>query len=203
MPIFRECKVHRDFHIEAGKALYSIPKDYIGQSLEVRADSALVKMFFRVALIKTHPQQRPGGRSTDPADLPEHKVATRDLDRLITTAHVHGHDAGIYAERLLDDPLPWTRMQAVYRLIGLTRRYGDTAVDTACGRALEVDVISVNKIASMLEKAVENLPAASTRPAATGAARFARDPGKYAPRAHLRLVHNATATDGEQHGDER
>jgi hypothetical protein len=27
-------------------------------------------------------------------------------------------------------------MRAVYRLLGLARRYGDTAVNTACGKAL-------------------------------------------------------------------
>jgi transposase len=200
VPIFRDCKVHRDFHIEIGKALYSIPKDYIGQSVQVRADSALVKVYYRGQLIKTHPRQRPGGRWTDPDDLPEHKTAyaLRDLDRLVAAARRHGTDVGIYAERLLDDPLPWTRMRAVYRLLGLARRYGDTAVNTACGKALEVDVISVTKIGSMLEKAAENTPAPPARPAAVAQARFARDPGEYTvSRGHLRLVHDATAASGD------
>ena len=38
-------KVHRDYHVEIGKALYSIPKVYIGQRFDVRADDALVKVF--------------------------------------------------------------------------------------------------------------------------------------------------------------
>src|SRR5690606_23761115 len=84
VPVFRTCEVHRDFHIEIGRALYSIPRDYIGQFVEVRADSALVKVFHRGQLIKTHPRQRPGARSTDRDDLPEHKsiYALWDLDRL-------------------------------------------------------------------------------------------------------------------------
>ena len=40
------------------------------------------------------------------------------------TAAGHGENVGIYATRLLDDPLPWTRMRAAYRLLGLVRRYG-------------------------------------------------------------------------------
>lgn len=31
---------------------------------------------------------------------------------------------------------------AVYRLLGLARRYGGQAVNTACGKALELDVVS-------------------------------------------------------------
>ena len=119
----------------------------------------------------------------------------RDLDRLVAAARRHGDDVGIYAQRLLDDPLPWTRMRQVYRLLGLARRYGDTPVDTACGKALEVDVISVTKIASMLGQAAENTPVPAPRPAAVGQARFARDPGEYATgRTRLRLVHAGTAT---------
>jgi hypothetical protein len=197
VPIFKTVKVHRDYHIEIGKSLYSAPKDYIGQLLDARADSALVKLFFRGHLVKVHPRQRPGGRWTDPDDMPAARVgyAMRDLDRLVAAARRHGDEVGIYAERLLDDKLPWTRMRQVYRLLSLARRYGDNPVNTACGKALEVDVISVTKIASMLEKAAENTPVPAPRPAAVGEARFARDPGEYATgRAHLRLVHSGTTT---------
>jgi transposase len=199
VPVFKSCKVHRDFHLEIGRALYSVPKVYIGQYLDVRADSALVKLFHNGQLVKAHPRQRPGGRWTDPEDLPAEKVgyAMRDLDRLVAAARKHGADVGLYAERLLDDKLPWTRMRAVYRLLGLARRYGDTAVNTACGKALDVDVVSVTKIASMLERGTENMPAPPTRPAAAAGARFARDPGEYATgRAHLCLVHDTATTAG-------
>ena len=60
-------------------------------------------------------------------------------------------------------------MRAVYRLLGLARRHGEQAVDAACGKALEVDVVSVQKIASMLERATTaTAPATNemSRPAA-------------------------------------
>ena len=55
-----------------------------------------------------------------------------------------------------------------------------TRSNTACGTALELDVVSVTKIASMLERATENT--APTLPSGRRhrAARFARDPGEYA-----------------------
>ena len=73
-------------------------------------------------------------------------------------------------------------MRQVYRLLGLVRRYGPGPVDTACARALELDVVNVTKIASMLEKATENTPP-PPRPAAAATARFARDPAEYRPPA--------------------
>jgi hypothetical protein len=191
VPLFKSCKVHRDFHLEIGKALYSVPRAYLGQQVDVRADSNLVKVFWHGQLVKTHPRQRPGGRWTDPDDLPAEKVgyAMRDLDRLIAAAGNHGPDVGIYAQRLLDDPLPWTRMRAVYRLLGLARRYGGDAVNTACGKALDLDVVSVTKIDAMLQRGTENNPMPPPRAVAAGGARFARDPGEFAvSRPRLRVV---------------
>ena len=189
-PIFTRVKVHRDFHVEVARALYSVPEAHLGRHLDARADSELVKLYSVGAgggrLVKTHPRQPPGGRSTDPADLPEHKAgyAMRDLTRLIAVCAEHGPSIGIYAERLLDDPLPWTRMRAVYRLQGLVRRYGPGPVETACARALDLDVVSVSKIAAMLAKATEAqqpmLPAAAGTGHNTAGGRFARDPGEYA-----------------------
>lgn len=88
---------------------------------------------------------------------------------------------GIYVARLLDDPLPWTRMRAVYRLLGLVRRYGAVPVEGACATALDLDVVSVTKIAAMLAKALDptDLPAAAAHPTAPATGRFARRPEEF------------------------
>jgi hypothetical protein len=199
VPIYAQAKVHRDYHVQVGNALYSIPEHLRGQTLSVRADGELVKMYHRGQLVKTHPRQPAGARSTDPTDLPADKTsyAMRDLARLIATAAAHGPDVGIYAERLLDHDLPWTRMRQVYRLLGLVKRYGAAPTDTACGRALELDVVSVTKIAAMLEKATENTPAEPPR-AASGLApaRFARDPREYRTSASRSKPDWMTVIDG-------
>ncbi|MGH3787422.1 MAG: Mu transposase domain-containing protein, partial [Pseudonocardiaceae bacterium] len=56
VPLYATAKVHRDHHIEVGKALYSLPGHLIGQQVQVRADTALVKIFHRGQLVKTHPR---------------------------------------------------------------------------------------------------------------------------------------------------
>jgi len=171
-----------------------VPEHLLGTHLDARADSALVKLYSvggagAGRLVKTHPRQPPGGRSTDRADLPSEKTgyALRDLSRLIAVCAGHGENIGIYAERLLDDPLPWTRMRSVYRLLGLVRRYGPDPVEAACERALDLDVVSVSKIASMLAKAREReqpvLPAAAGSQHNSQGGRFARDPNEFSGRA--------------------
>lgn len=198
VPIIRTVKVHRDFHAEIGKALYSLPEQWIGHSLECRADRELVKFYHHGQLVKTHPRQPAGGRRTDPADLPEHKtaLALRDVNTLVATAAGHGENIGIYASRLLDHDLPWTRMRAVYGLLALVKRYGPGPVEAACETALTLDVVSVRKIGSMLERATERhapaLPAVAAGQTTTPT-RFARDPGEFSiPTRHLNAVTDAT-----------
>ena len=70
-------------------------------------------------------------------------------------------------------------MRAVYRLLGLTRSYGADAVEAACARALELDVVDVRKIARMLERALERQPAQAPVKVVGGPARFARDNSEY------------------------
>ena len=81
VPVFTTVKVHRDFHVEVGRVLYSAPKEYLGCHLDASADSALVKLYCRGQLVKTHSRQQPGLRMTDPADLPAEKTtyAMRDV----------------------------------------------------------------------------------------------------------------------------
>jgi transposase len=191
LPLFAEPKVARDYHIEVGRALYSVPCAYIGQRVQVRADSSLVRVYHRGALIKTHPRKPPGGRSTDPADYPPDKAAyaTRDIDYLRRVCAGHGTNVGAYATELLAGELPWTRMRQVYRLLGLVRRYGPARVDAACAKALEVEVVDVTRIARMLERALEASPAPEAAPAVEAAVidlRFARPKDDFAPKGGRR-----------------
>jgi transposase len=158
LPVYAQPKVARDHHVEVAKALYSVPGHLIGQRVEARADAQLVKLFWRGGLIKVHPRQPAGGRSTDPADLPEKRAgyALRDIGYLCRQADTHGPSVGIYVRRLLEVDLPWTRMRQVYRLLGYARRYGDHRCDTACAQALALDVVDVGLIGRILERGREH-----------------------------------------------
>ena len=197
VPAWSEAKVQRDFHVRAQNAFYSVPYGLAGQQVTVRADGTLVKIYHRGQVIRTHPQQPPGGRASDPADFPPDTdiYARRDVDKLAKMAAARGEGIGIYAARILDIPLPWTKMRAVYALIGLCRTYGNDPVEQACAAALELDVISVAKIKSIVEKGTGKQAAqAAARSRQAGdaaarvtAARFARDPREFATATGVRM----------------
>ncbi len=185
VPLYTTAKVHRDHHIEVAKALYSVPGNLIGQRVEVRADRSLVRVFARGQLVKVHPRQQPGRRSTDPDDLPSERTAyaLRDLDHLRRLATGHGPAIGAYALALLDTPLPWTRMRQVYALLGLVKKWGAARVEAACATALDHEVVNVGLIGRMLERGTENTTRQPALPGVVVPARFARDPAHFATRA--------------------
>jgi hypothetical protein len=55
VPVFAKPKVAPDRHVEVDRAIYSVPGELIGQRVEARAGSRLVKIYHRGQLIKTHP----------------------------------------------------------------------------------------------------------------------------------------------------
>ncbi|HXH97072.1 MAG TPA: IS21 family transposase [Gaiellaceae bacterium] len=179
-----EVRVQRDHHIVVAKALYSVPTEYLGERVQVRNGRDLVRIYHRGQLIKVHPRVGPGQRSTDPADYPPgvRELACRDQQALLAKARDAGPAIGVYAERLLAGPQPWARLRHVYRLLGLVRRYAVAAVEQACARALEADVVDVTRVARMVEQAVEQSPLpARPQPgqAASGQLRFLRQASEY------------------------
>ena len=184
LPVYATPRVHRDHHIEVARSLYSVPGRLIGQHVQVRADRSLVRIFHKGELVKVHPRQAPGRRCTDPDDLPAGTsiYAMRDLARLQAMAASHGPNIGAYAAALLDTPLPWTRMRAVYALLGLAKKWGAEKVDAACASALAHEVVNVGLIGRMLERGAEHVTVQPALPGTVVPARFARDPSHFAVR---------------------
>jgi transposase len=180
-PKWSDPKVHRDFHCEVAKAIYSVHHHLVGRTLKARLDSATVKFYLKGELVKVHPRKPPGGRSTDPADMPTGKeiYATRDVDRLGRMAADHGEAIGRYAAALLDTPLPWTKMRQVYRLLGLVKKWGAARVEEACRRALDAEAIDVNLVSRMIERARESAEPDARPDPVVIQGRFARDPSEF------------------------
>jgi hypothetical protein len=187
-PKWSDPKVHRDFHCEVAKAIYSVHHTLVGRTLRARCDSSLVKFYLRGELVKVHPRKPPGGRSTDPADMPQGKeiYATRDIERLGRMATEHGQAIGLYAAAILDTPLPWTRMRQVYRLLGLVKKWGPDRVDEACRRALDAEAVDVNLVSRMLERAREATEPDSRPSPVVIQGRFARDASEFSSMTEAR-----------------
>ena len=196
IPLWADPKVARDQHAQVAKALYSLPTELVGKYLRARADSMTVRFYDNSLLVKTHPRMPPGARSTDVEDFPEHKriYAMRDIAFLQQQAAAHGTMIGRFAARVLDDPLPWTRMRRVYALLGLVRKYGAERVERVCTTALEFDMLSVKRLKRMLEH--PQPPVAESAPAQVPPSRYLRPSTQYA----LSFSGTRTASSEVSHG---
>jgi hypothetical protein len=59
-------KVHRDGHVEFDRAYYSVPPEYFGREVWVRAEARMVRIFNqRMEVIGAHVRVEPG-RITEP-----------------------------------------------------------------------------------------------------------------------------------------
>jgi hypothetical protein len=185
VPVWTTVQVGRDHAVVVGYALYSVPHEVGQVELRVRRDRATVKLYRGARLVKVHPRMKAGQSRIDAADLPPGKaeLATRNGESLRRLAAEAGPSVGEYAGRLLEGPLPWTRMRQVYRLLGLVRRFGGSLVEEACQRALELGVVDVTRIDRFLRRGLAQrglLPEPPIKPPSNVIRlRFARDPTEY------------------------
>ena len=190
MTDWRTAKVHPDHHIACQYALYPVPSAACppGQKVEVRLGSKLVRIYHRGRLIKVHPRQGRGGRSTDPGDYPSELSAytLRAPEQIKRSAASQGPAVAAYPERLFDGPLPWAKLRQGHKLIRLGERYSPERLDAACRRALSADLIDVRRLERILVEALEQ-EAAQPEPPPMPPGRFAR------PGAVFALANGRTA----------
>lgn len=181
---WHDVAVHPDHHIAYRYALYSVPHHTCppGTKLEVRGDGKLVRLYHRGILVKVHPRQPRGGRSTDPEDYPKElsSYTLRCPDRLKRQGAELGESVGAFADRLLSGPLPWAKVRQAQKLLRLGERYTSARLDAACCKALTVDLIDVRRLERILIEALEteSSPAPGASPALPG--RYARPGSAFA-----------------------
>jgi hypothetical protein len=193
-PRWAQCTVHPDHHISFGKAIYSVPTQFIGRRVWVRGDTSLVRLYADRELIKTHATQPPGGRSTDHTDYPAALTpyTLRDPQRIIRQAESHGLHIGRFAAALLAGTFPWAKLRQAQGLLRLGDKYGWTRVDGACQRALTFDLVNVKRVDTILRQGLDQdastaAPVAPRGDALQPAPRFARPATSFAHRATPRL----------------
>ena len=183
-PTWLKTQVQHDHTITAGCALYSMPTRYIGKEVRVELRQATVKVWCDRVLVKTHVRVEKGGAQIDPLDLPPGvaDLALRDAPSLLRKAETMGSAVAEYTRRLQADPAPWRSVRQVFRLLGMCKTYGAKSVDAACQKALDLDVVDVQRIDRMLAKGLEKLLIDTPRPrlALVTPLRFARSPQEFA-----------------------
>ena len=152
------CKVHPDHHIRFGNSLYSLPTRYIGKSVDVRGDSALVKIYSSGALIKVHKRVTAGKRSTDFEDYPAELTpyTLRNPKYQISQGYAKSKAIGAFIEEILDGPYPWHRLRSAQKILRLAEKYGVEKMGRALEKAKAYSIYDMRRIENILKNGVES-----------------------------------------------
>jgi len=158
-PYWAVCKVHPDHHIRFKNSLYSLPTKYISKSVEVKGDSALVKIYFKGNLVKIHKRMRPGKRSTDfddyPAELTPYTL--RNPKYQISEGYKRANEIGAFIEEILTGPYPWHRLRSAQKILRLSDKYGADRMAKALIKAKAYNIYDMRRIENMLKNNVEEM----------------------------------------------
>jgi transposase len=149
-------KVGRDCHAQVQSTLYSIPFRYVGQRLDVRIGSTLVRFFLGAQLVKTHLRGRPGQRMTDWNDYPPQKAAF--FQRTPAWCRQQAAELGTYVHTAVSELLDQHHLHFLRQsqgIIRLAETYGAARLDAACRRALSYGNARYRTIKTILEKGLD------------------------------------------------
>jgi transposase len=151
-----QAKVGRDCHAQVQRSLYSIPSRYVGQQLDVRLGSKIVRFYDGTELAKTHLRGRPGQRQTDWNDYPPHKADF--FQRTPNWCREQASQLGEHVRAAVDELLDQHHLHYLRQSQGIIRladKYGEARLDAACQRALAYGNPRYRTIKTILEKGLE------------------------------------------------
>jgi transposase len=155
-PCFQEAPrtVHRDGHVEVGRAYYSVPPEYLGRRVWVRWDGRLVRVFnSRLEQIAVHVQHEPGRFSTHRQHLADEKISSveRGASWLLGRVRHIGPQATRWAEGLIQ-ARGVEGLRVLQGLLSLTKRYAAAQLERACGIAHSYSAYRLRTLRQLIER---------------------------------------------------
>jgi transposase len=133
---FREAqrRVHRDGHVEVDKAYYSVPPEYVGQTVWARWDGRVVRVLNeRLVSIALHAQQLPGKFSTHDQHIVTEKInaVEHGAEYLLVKVRRLGVDCTRWAEAMLQSR-GVAGVRVLQGLLHLARKHPLDGLEKAC-----------------------------------------------------------------------
>jgi transposase len=164
-PCFEEARrtVHRDGHVEIGRAYYSVPPEYLARQVWVRWDSRLVRIFNdKWEQIAIHTRHEAGRFSTDAQHIASRKISgiERGTAWLLGQVRRFGPHSLRWAEAMIE-ARGVEGIRVLQGLLNLAHRHSTDAIEQACDIALSHGSYRLRTLRSLIERATprqEQLP---------------------------------------------
>jgi len=158
-PCFRESRrsVHRDGHIEFEKSYYSVPYEYSGREVIVRAETRMVRIYgLSMEEVASHARVEPGKFSTQDRHIAKEKFseAEKGTRWLVKRANLIGPNCGKWAEGVVAN----RGIQSIRTLQGLlflARRHGTKILDKGCRKAMSLEMFHLRDVRGLMKNEEE------------------------------------------------
>lgn len=159
---FKKASVNIDYHITYDDHFYSVPYQYRGEVIEVRATSTTVEIFRRVKRIASHPRGLPDHKAST---VVEHRPKSHQQygdwppDRIIDWARKIGPSAVSLIEAIMaKKKYPELGYRSCLGILRLAKKFSDTRLEASCKRALAIRGFSYKSVKSILESNLDQRP---------------------------------------------
>ena len=154
-------KVNIDYHVQYQQHHYSVPHQYVGETLELHASESLISLYFRQRPVASHPRKHRPGTTTEASHMPKRHQKQQQWTpgRLKNWAKDIGPEVLVWvAEQLATKAHPEQAYRVCLGLLNLSRDYPAERLDAACGIANREGLIRLKQIKSILLSNRDRLP---------------------------------------------
>jgi transposase len=154
-------KVNIDYHIQYRLHHYSVPHQYVGESLELHAGDTLVTLYFRQQQVASHPRKHGPGITTDPNHMPKRHQKHQQWTpgRLKNWARDIGPEVLVWVgDQLEARAHPEQAYRVCLGLLNLSREYPARRLDAACKIANHEGLTRLKQVKSILQSNHDQLP---------------------------------------------
>jgi transposase len=158
---WKAAKVHPDYHVEIDRHYYSVPYQYVRENVDVRLSEKTVEIFLKGRRIAAHTRSYiPGRHSTQKEHQPQkHKDLQWTSASMVNKGRAVGiHTADALQKIMNERKHPELGYRACLGVLRLGKRYSNERLESACRRAIAMNVCSYRSIKSILENSLDREP---------------------------------------------
>jgi transposase len=159
---YKNASVNIDYHIDFDSNFYSVPCQFRGEVVEVRATSTTVEVFRRGKRIASHSRSISVHKFiTEKEHQPKNHQEYGDWspERIINWACKIGSSTGVLIKTIMErQEIPEVGYRRCLGVLRLAKKYSNDRVESACTRALAIGGFTPKSVKSILDSNLDLRP---------------------------------------------
>lgn len=158
---WKKAKINVDYHFTLDEHYYSVPYQYIGKTVEVRATNKSVECFIDNQRVAVHARSY---KKYNHTTITEHMPKEHQEHACFSAARLHnwaakiGVNTAAFINHMINSrAFPQQAYRACLGLLRLGNRYGDARLEKACKNALAVGATRYQQVEAILKNKLEEV----------------------------------------------